>query len=252
MRKRIVWMACLCTLALLCIAGPAAAEEQNVTELVDDVQPYLGPIGPGSPLYGLKIAFEDLDLAFTTNDTEYVNKQLKHSRLRLSEVRSELQQNNTDAARRALALYVQTTNATWLRLQASESANGTSLLHAQQMTLKHQFVLQNLLNASPNNTGLQRAYNNSLALEQKFQEKTQVRFERIAEKNQATFIKAVRLEVKHQQKAENGWNKTLTGNENKNVLAGAGEENGNKTGQKPDKETKDKHWPIQNGKKNNT
>lgn len=229
MRKRTGWMACLCTIALLSMAGSAAAQEQNVTELVDDVQPYLGPIGPGNPLYGLKIAFEDLDLTFTANDTEYINKQLKHSRLRLSEVRRELQQNNTDAAGRALALYLQTTNATRLRLQASENSNGTSLLHAQEMTLKHQFVLQNLLGAHPNDTGLQRAYNNSLALEQKFQEKTQVRFERLAEKNKATFIKAVRLEVQKQQRTENKVNQTINLQETKNVPGGAGTDNTNNT-----------------------
>jgi hypothetical protein len=245
MRKRAGWLACLCTLALLCMAGAAAAEE-NVTEIVDDVQPYNGPIGPDNPLYGLKIAFEDLDLTFTANETEYIDKQLKHSRLRLSEVRSELRQNNTEAAERALALYLQSTNATRLRLSAS---NETGLLHAQEMVLKHQLVLENLLESHPNSTGLQRAYNNSLALEQKFQEKTQVRFERLAEKNQATFMKAVRLEIKQQQKAENKVNQTAGVQETKNVPVKAGADQANNTGQKQDKETKEK--PTKNGKGGN-
>jgi hypothetical protein len=233
MRKRIVWMASLCMLALLCMAGAAAAEEQNGTVLFnDDVEPYNGPIGPGNPLYGLKIALEDLDLTFTTNETEYIEKQLKHSRLRLSEVRSELQQNNTEAAERALALYQHSTNATRLRLTASDE---TGLLHAQEMVLKHQLVLQNLLSANPNNTGLQHAYNNSLALEEKFQEKTQVRFERLAEKNRETFMKALRIEIKQQQKAENRANQTAGAEETRNVPVNAGNDNANNTGQKQDK-----------------
>jgi hypothetical protein len=245
MRKRIVWMASLCMLALLCMAGAAAAEEQNETVILDDVEPYNGPIGPGNPLYGLKIAFEDLDLTFTTNETEYIDKQLKHSRLRLSEVRSELQQNNTEAAERALALYLHSTNATRLRLTAS---NETGLLHAQEMVLKHQLVLQNLLNANPNSTGLQRAYNNSLALEQKFQEKTQVRFERLAEKNNATFMKALRIEIKQQQKAENKGNQTAGAEETRNVPVNAGTNNANNTGQKQDKGEKVPPGLMKNGK----
>lgn len=239
MRKRTGWMACLCLLALLCMAGAAAAEEQNETEILDDVEPYDGPIGPGNPLYGLKIAFEDLDLTFTANETEYINKQLKHSRLRLSEVRGELQQNNTEAAERALALYMYSTNATRLRLEAS---NETGLLHAQEMVLKHQLVLENLLQANPNSTGLQRAYNNSLALEQKFQEKTQVRFERLAEKNQATFMKAVRMEIKQQQKAENRVNLTAGVEDTKPVKAG--NDNATNAGQKPIKEDKETPKPT--------
>jgi len=249
MRKRIGWMACLCMLALLCMAGAAAAQEENGTEIVDDVQPYNGPIGPGNPLYGLKIAFEDLDLTFTANETEYINKQLKHSRLRLSEVRKELQQNNTEAAERALALYMHSTNATRLRLTAS---NETGLLHAQEMVLKHQLVLENLLATHPNSTGLARAYNNSIALEQKFQEKTQVRFERLAEKNQATFMKAVRLEIKQQERTENKGNQTLQIQETKNVPVKAGADNANKTGQTPAAGTKGIQGTVKSGKNGNT
>jgi hypothetical protein len=253
MKKRTIWMACLCMLALLCMAGAAAAQEQNETEILDDVEPYLGPIGPGSPLYGLKIALEDLDLTFTANETEYVNKQLKNSRLRLSEVRSELQQNNTEAAERALVLYLQSTNATWLRLQASENLNSTGILHAQEMTIKHQLVLQNLLGANPNSTGLQRAYNNSLALEQKFQEKTQVRFERIAEQNRATFIKAVRLEVRQQLKTEDRGNQTFAIQESKNVPVKKNTDNGNNTGQAGGSETRGTPpGATKNGKNGNT
>jgi uncharacterized glyoxalase superfamily protein PhnB len=250
MQTRIGWMTCLCTLALLCMAGAAAAQEQNETVILDDVEPYTGPIGPGNPLYSLKIAFEDLDLTFTANETEYIDKQLKHGRLRLSEVRSELQQNNTEAAERALALYMQTTNATRLRLMTS---NATGLLHAQEMVMKHQLVLENLLAANPNSTGLQRAYNNSLALEQKFQEKTQVRFERLAEKNAATIMKAISLEVKQQERAEAKVNRTLGIEESKNVPVKAGADNNvNKTNQSQAAETKGSQQPVKNGKNGNT
>ncbi len=39
------------------------------------------------------------------------------------------------------------------------------------MTLKHQFILENLSMSYPNNTGLQKAYNNSKNLQTKFASK---------------------------------------------------------------------------------
>ncbi len=39
------------------------------------------------------------------------------------------------------------------------------------MTLKHQFILENLSMSYPNNTGLQKAYNNSKNLQTKFTSK---------------------------------------------------------------------------------
>ncbi|OPY38229.1 MAG: hypothetical protein A4E35_00651 [Methanoregula sp. PtaU1.Bin051] len=195
-------------LALLCMAGVAAAEEDTsaVTDgtlIADEIAPYDGPVGPGNPLYGLKIAFEDLDESFTFNETERLNKEMNNARLRLSEVKRELLFNNTDSADRALDLYRQKINATQLHLSAMPSSNATGLLHAQEMIMKHQATLERLMLSRPDNAGLARAYDNSLALENKFEERTQVRFERIAEKNNRTILKAVRLEVAEQERTEN-------------------------------------------------
>jgi hypothetical protein len=228
MRKNIGWMAGIVVLALLCTVGATAAQEDAgaVMEgavIVDDVAPYDGAIGPGSPLYGLKIAFEDLDESFTANETERFNLQMNTSRLRLSEVRRELQRNNTDAASRALDLYEQKTNMTRLQLQNYTASNATGLLHAQEMILNHQLVLENLLDTHPGNQGLMQAYNNSLSLEQKFQEKTQTRFERVMQKNNATIVKAVRLEVRGQAYAQNnGQNQTLRIQQTRQVQQGNG------------------------------
>jgi hypothetical protein len=71
------------------------------------------------------------------------------------------------------------------------------------MIVKHQFVLEHLLETHPNNTGLLRAYNNSLRLEEKFGEKTMVRFNRAIEKNNQTILKAIRLEQKEHNRI--GW-----------------------------------------------
>ncbi len=195
----------LLVLGLFCLSGIAAADEDTV--LVDDVQAYNGPVGPGSPLYGLKLAFEDLDESFTANETERVEKQIEHGKLRLAEVRRSLDLNQSDSAEVALNNY-------WLKMNLTNmtisrwASNATGLLHAQEMIIKHQMVLQNLLANNTNNTGLWRAYNNSLRLEERFAEKTAVRYERMIEKNNRTILKAIRLEQKEHDRK--GWPEVTT------------------------------------------
>jgi hypothetical protein len=190
----------LLVLGLLCLSGIAAAQDETV--LTDDIQPYDGPIGADSPLYGLKLALEDMDESFTANETERVDKQVNHARLRLSEVRRSLELNQNDSAEQALNNY-------WMKMNLTNTtisrwgSNGTGLLHAQEQIVRHQFVLEHLLATHPNNTGLQRAYNNSLRLEEKFGEKTMIRFNRTMQKNNQTIMKAIHLEQKENNRK--GW-----------------------------------------------
>lgn len=210
-------------LALLCSVGITAAQEDVTNDttatsasktvtttstdnqemtVTDDIPPYDGTIGADSPLYGLKIAMEDLDESFTTNQSERLNKQLRFQQLRIAEVRRELDLNRTATAQRALDLYWQKLNSTGTTITPLAS-NTTGLLHAQEQIARHQYVLGNLARTHPDNPGLMRAYNNSLELEQKFEQKTQVRFNRTAEKNN-TIIKAVRLELNEQARENLG------------------------------------------------
>jgi Domain of unknown function (DUF5667) len=194
--------------ALLCLTGTAAAQEDTSgTVLTDDIEPYNGPIGADSPLYGLKLALEDMDESFTANETDRVDRQMEHARLRLSEVRRSLELNQSDSAEQALNNY-------WLKMNLTNAtisrwgSNGTGLLHAQEQIVKHQFVLENLLAGHPNNTGLRQAYNNSLRLEERFGEKTMMKFNRTIDKNNQTIMKAIRLETKKMD--HNGWPDTDT------------------------------------------
>jgi hypothetical protein len=220
MKNRSVLFAGLIALALICMVGITAANETITTTETsapdtqdtsgingtDEIPLYNGPIGADSPLYGLKLAWEDLDESFTTNESERIDKQMNHARLRLSEVRRELAGNRTDSAQQAIDLYWQKVNMTQMSL-AWFGSNQTGLIHAQEMHTKHQIVLENLMLSHPNNTGLARAYNNSLRLEQTFEEKTQTRFEKIIEKNNKTIFKAYRLEEQEGKRAGNAtWN----------------------------------------------
>lgn len=236
MKNKTIFLAVLVVFALLCMMGITAASDTPATETAapeiqdtlsdmgtDEVTPYDGPIGAESPLYGLKIAWEDLDESFTTNETDLINKQMNHARLRLSEFRRELAQNRTVPAEQALDLYWQKVNLTQMRLTYFGS-NATGLLHAQEMHMKDQAVLENLIISHPNNTGLARAYNNSLRLEQRFEEKTQTRFEGVMEKNNRTIFRAYRFEEQNENRAGEGLqneNWTQVRNEERVMTRGA-------------------------------
>jgi len=207
MKNKHIILGGILVIALLCNVGTVAALDDTATgvqdrgDISDDIAPYNGPIGADSPLHGLKLAMEDLDETFTFNDTQRVEKRLDHARLRIAEVRRELDLNRTTTAERTLEQYRQKLNLTEGSLTPFGS-NATGLLHAQEMIIRHQTVLANLMLLYPNTTGLIRAYNNSLSLEQKFGEKTEMRFARFIEKNNKTVFKAVKLEIRKQDRAQ--------------------------------------------------
>jgi len=180
MRTRYGFILCLTLLALLGCAGVAAAAPAEAGQS-DTIQPYNGVIGPGNSLYGLKLAFEDLDESFTVNQSERLQKQIRHADLRLAELKRELSENKTDTADIALEHYRLKINQTADILEPvpvngtgpAPEIDETELLHAREMITRHQRVLGDLILTHPNNTGLARAYNNSVRLEQKFENKIQ-------------------------------------------------------------------------------
>jgi hypothetical protein len=203
MKNMQIVLAGIVVIALLCSVGTATALADNSTRIQradgvsETTEPYNGPIGAGNPLYGLKIAMENLDETFTFNDSQRVEKQIDHGNVRIEEVQRELQLNRPDIAERALEQYKQKLNLTEGSL-VPFSTNTTGLLHAQEMITRHQEVLANLILKYPNNTGLILAYDNSRSLELKFEDKTEMRFTRSLEKDNKTVYKAVRLQIQNQ------------------------------------------------------
>jgi hypothetical protein len=205
MKNLKIVLAGIVVIALLCSVGTVTALSDNSTGaqgakgVSDPIEPYSGPIGADSPLYGLKIAMEDLDETFTFNDSQRVEKQIDHGRVRIAEVQRELQLNRPDIADRALEQYRQKLNLTESSLTPI-TTNATGLLHAQEMITRHEEVLASLILLYPNNTGLVRAFDNSRLLELKFENKTEMRFTRYIEKDNKTVFKAVRLEIQNQNR----------------------------------------------------
>ena len=199
--KQIVFAGILIIL-LLCSVGTVSALNDNSTGsqgtegVSDTINTYSSPIGADSPLYGLKIAMEDLDETFTFNESQRIEKQIDHGRVRITEVQRELQRNRPDIAEKALEQYKQKLNLTEGSLRPF-TTNATGLLHAQEMITGHQEVLASLILKYPDNTGLIRAYDNSRSLELKFENKTAMRFTRSIEKDNKTVFKAVRLQIQN-------------------------------------------------------
>lgn len=208
MKNMQIVLAGIVVIALLCSVGTVTALYDNSTDVQgaervsDAIDPYNGPIGADSPLYDLKIAMENLDETFTFNDSQRVEKQIDHGKVRIAEVQQELQFNRPDIAERALNQYKQKLNMTEGSL-VPFSPNTTGLLHAQEMITRQQEVLASLILKYPNNTGLNRAYDNSRLLELKFEDKTEMRFTRSIDKDNKTVYKAVRLQIQNHNNNNN-------------------------------------------------
>lgn len=168
--------------------GAARDEKISPDELVDDIEEYNGSMGPDNVFYGLKLAFERLDESFTFNETEKLDKKVYHSKLRISEARTELKKKNDKGANRAFENYKEKINETEVSIY-SIKGNDSGIINAQKMVEKHQYVLERLLELHPNNTGLKSAYNNSVELEDKFEEKTRRKLERVQTKEGKHYIK---------------------------------------------------------------
>ena len=248
----------LIILALISMAGVCAAEETttnavNLTEgqqlppplpdytmtstntswgnrtrlhqgMAGDFTGYNTTIGADNPLYGLRIAFEDLDESFTFNETERLEKRLQHGNDRLADYLAELSGNRTGSADTAFGMYREKMNQTGECLDQFRH-NDTGLMHAQEMVTKHQAVLAGLLAEHPDNQGLARAFNNSQQLELKFAEKTRVRFEQSGGAGNTTSFRPVMIGNGNGMGTMNG-----NGQDNQSRQQGQSE-NKNKNGQ---------------------
>ncbi len=165
--------------------------DNTTEEKFEDIAPYEGSIGPGSALYGLRIAFENFGEIFTFNESERIEKQIEHARSRIAEAKSELRSNKGDYANIAIERYRE-------KIQAVDDSvskttrNVSELFGAQRKIIRHQFVLERLLDDFPDNKELMRALDNSSQLEEKFESRTDRRFNRIIRNEPPIFRRGAR------------------------------------------------------------
>ena len=174
-----------------------------------------GLMGPESPMFGLKVAWENLDETFTFNDTRRVEKQAGHAQARIAEVQRELELNRTDSAEQVLELYRQKLNLTEKSLSGF-GPDEPGLFRAQEMISLHQTVLASLLDSHPDVPGLSRAYNNSLSLGDRFSAKTAIKFTRTTGKDNKTVLKPETLDTGEGIHANKNVSQPETGIQNKN------------------------------------
>jgi hypothetical protein len=187
--------------------------------LLDDIPEYNGSFGPDNVFYGLKLALENWDESFTLNATEKLDKKVAHSRLRIAEAKAELKKKNSEAAQNAFEHYKEKIKETEASI-SDISGNDSGILNAQKMIAKHQYVLEKLLESHPDNIGIQNAYNNSLELENKFENKTERHLERVQTKEGRHVLKEIKKEEKKDKEAETNFEEseelkikaTITGN----------------------------------------
>jgi len=195
MKRRLIILAGILIIALLSGTGTVVALGNSSTTAGDTISGSdQDPTGPGSPLFGLKVAMEDLDETFTFNDTRRVEKQAGHAQARIEEVQRELELGQAGSAEKALGQYLRKLNQTEMSLQHFQSGT-PELLQVQELVTRHQSLLADLLSRYPDSNGLTRAYNNNQQLEQKIGEKTRMKFERITDKNNKSVLMAVKLDT---------------------------------------------------------
>jgi hypothetical protein len=208
----------LVVLGLLC-GITAAADNATGTQgmqFAGDIPAYNGSIGAGSSLYGLKIAFENLDDSFTFNQSERLAKETIQTDLRLAELKSALAENRTGAADRALDQYGQDLNQTertltgFTRNGSATAPGDPGLVNVQDMLARHQVVLEDLLATHAGNPGLERAYNNSGYLEQKLEQMTRTRFEHVQDTGNRTWLRVAPMGAETPERVQN---KTQMANE---------------------------------------
>ncbi|MEA1958011.1 MAG: DUF5667 domain-containing protein [Euryarchaeota archaeon] len=133
-----------------------------VSAAQEDVPPYPGLFCPDSPLYGLKIALENIDEAVSRSADAKLDKQVAHAEERIVEAKVMIEKGKPEAAEKAMEGY--TAKAAAIDATATKpNVTEKGLQHAHLMLSKHEAVLQGLI-GDPNileqyEPALQRALN---------------------------------------------------------------------------------------------
>jgi hypothetical protein len=173
------------------------------SQLVDDIPEYQGTLGPDSIFYGLKLALENLDEAFTFNETARMEKMMVHAELRISETKTMLKYQEFTFADRAMEAYQEKLNQTSGELNRS-AVNETTLLPVQKTMFKYHSIIQNLHSAYPNSPTLTEILNGSTAVQDQFTERTHVKIQLKHAGGHEMEMVRVQVKEKNKPQGENG------------------------------------------------
>ncbi|MDD1659783.1 MAG: DUF5667 domain-containing protein [Methanomicrobiales archaeon] len=188
---------------LLCSAGAQTVVATDDNQLVDDVPEYQGSLGPDSIFYGLKLALENLDEAFTADEAARMEKMMVHAQLRISETKTMLKYQQVTSANRAMEAYQEKLQQTSGELDRS-AMEETDLIPVQKTMFKYHAILQNLHSTYPDSSTLADILNGSTAIQEQFTERTQVKIQlKNAGSNEMVMVK-VQEKEKNKPKGKNG------------------------------------------------
>lgn len=124
-------------------------------------------VGPSNPLYGLKLAFEDLDETFTPSDSDRIIKQMENAELRIFEAQAELLDNNIRASEIALERYHEKVNQT-IRTAYLLEGQGAGFSEGFIIAERQQQAFEDLISGFSDNRELLISYQNSIRLREIF------------------------------------------------------------------------------------
>ncbi len=166
MNLKYITMVVVVLLAFAFTVSTGAAKTDSQTTS-DDIQEYNGPIGSDHALYGWKLALQDLDEAFTLNQSDKLAKKIAHLEERIAEYKAASTKKNVKAAQKAIEVYEEKSKDIENSVSEVSDKDKKGLLNAYEMIQKHQNKLHELMN-SGHGKGLEKAYNNSVELQEKF------------------------------------------------------------------------------------
>ena len=187
---------------LICSAGAQTIASTD-DQLVDDIPEYQGTMGPDSIFYGLKLAMENLDEAFTPDETARMEKMMVHAQIRISETKTMLKYQEFTSANRAMEAYQEKLN------QASGELNRptvdeTDLVPVQKTMFKYHAIIQDLHSAYPDSSTLAEILKGSTAVQDQFTERTQVKIQLKNAGSHEMVIVRVQVKEKNKPKGTNG------------------------------------------------
>jgi len=201
MPRAMVLLALIFSVLLCSVSAQTVVSTDS--QLVDDIPEYQGTLGPDSIFYGLKLALENLDEAFTFNDTARMEKMMIHAQLRISETKTMLKYQQFTFANRAMGAYQEKLNQTSEEINRT-AVNETELVSVQRTMFKYHYIFQNLHSAYPNSSTLAEILNGSTAIQNQFTERTQVKIQlKNAGSNVMVMVK-VQVKEKNKQQGKNG------------------------------------------------
>jgi hypothetical protein len=171
---RLLALSALICFLLLCSTGAQAVA--GTDSPADTVPEYQGTLGPDSIFYGLKLSMENLDEAFTADETERMEKLMVHAEIRISETRTMLKYREFTSADRSMEAYREKLNQASGELD-HPGITEEDLVPVQKTMFRYHAILEDLQSAYPESATLSALLEDSTTVQDRFTDRTKVKIQ---------------------------------------------------------------------------